>query len=168
MKLTTEQKQANKELRKQNRIAAKLLARITSERNQKPVKEMTISITWAKSRMWGYNPLANARVQYKDGTCSNFTAKCSGSGYDKESTVVAEIFNDTLRYKLWAISEDQSKADGDSEKRPYGVRITEDYRSFSGGIGMSCYPSIAEYIGGKLDHVASGETFDVWKYTDNQ
>jgi hypothetical protein len=169
MKITTEQKEANKETRKQARLADKLAARIASERNQKPVKEMTIAITWNKSRMWGNNPTAEAQVEYHDGTWGNFSAHCSGCGYDKESTVVAEIFNNTLKYKLWALTPDQvagENGSNDDGPAPYGLGRGGNYRSYAGGIGMSCYPRIAEYIGGKLDHVASGKTFDVWKYTD--
>ena len=70
-------------------------------KNSKDVKEIYIDILWKKSYMWGMNPHAIATVIYKDGSISrqeNFT--CSGCGYDKESTIIAQIFNTNLRYKL--------------------------------------------------------------------
>lgn len=36
----------------------------------------------------------------------------------------------------------------------------------AGGIGASCYDKISEYIGGTWEHVASGKSFDCYKYTD--
>ena len=42
--------------------------RIEAEKNQKPVKSITISITWVKSRAWGTNPNAEAFVCYHDKT----------------------------------------------------------------------------------------------------
>ena len=35
--------------------------------------------------------------------------------------------------------------------------------SFEGGVGVSCYYQILEYIGLKFTHVANGKTFDVYK-----
>ena len=169
MKLTQEQKDANKAKRKQKRETERLDAKIAGERNQKPVKEMVITIEWRKSRMWGNNPHAEAQISYQDGTWGSFSATASGCGYDKESTVVASLFNDTLKYKLWALPDDAMKGghgSNDDGKCPYGIKRYDSGRSFAGGIGMSCYPRIAEYIGGNLEHVASGKTFDVWKYTD--
>ena len=169
MKMTQEQKDANKTERKEKREAARLAAKIAGEKNQKPVKSMVITIEWRKSRTWGNNPHAEARVEYHDGTWGSFEARASGCGYDKESTVVASLFNDTLLYKLWQLTDEGVKGgngSNDSGKCPYGISRGENWRSFAGGIGMSCYPRIAEYIGGRLEHVADGKTFDVWKYTD--
>lgn len=163
--------------KEENRIAKELL-KIENEKNQKPVKSLTISIEWKKSRMWGHNPHATAMVSYHDGTYEHREGyKASGCGYDKASTVVAEIFNDFLNYKLWAIPLDilQNKERG---KTPYGIvahyesgkfntdGIDRNYRYYSGGIGMSCFPAISEYIGGKFETVANGNSFDVYKYVD--
>ena len=146
----------------ENRIAREV-KKIEAEKNQKPVKEIVISIEWVKSRTWGHNPNATAEVHFQDGTFSRKEGyRASGCGYDKESTVVAAIFDDFLKYKLW--ERDLTDA------APYGISSgntgSYEYRYFGGGIGMSCYPRIAEFIGGKMENVASGKTFDVWKYTD--
>lgn len=164
-----------KEIRKAQKKAikynyAKTLI-VEAEKNQRPVKSITISIEWRKSRMWGSNPHARVEVEYKKDSdeyghgrfeqADGFTA--SGYGYDKESTVVAKIFNMFLKYKLHQELTIMNK--------PYGVSVG-NFRGFpshyfEGGVGMSCYPRISEWIGGSLEHVASGKTFDVWKYTDN-
>lgn len=166
-----------KDKRKAERLAAKELARIDSERNQRPVKELTITIEWKKSRMWGANPHASASVRFHNGSYDSkdgYTA--SGCGYDKESTVIAAVFDDFLLYKLWSkVPDELTRAERDSQwkvegKAPYGIRAGSyegiDYRGYSGGIGTNCYYNISEYIGGKFERIASGKTFDVYRYTD--
>ena len=131
-----------------------------AERNQKPVKSVTISIEWRKSRTWGNNPHASARVEYIDGTWNSYDGyTASGCGYDKESTVIASALNDILRYKLWEIEDNAEMI----ASKPYGVRLSYDYNPhFEGGVGTSCYYRIAEWLGGTMKHTASGKTFDVY------
>lgn len=164
-RLTPEQKEANKSARQEARKQAKEAARIEAEKNQKEVAEITISIEWKKNRTWGHNPLAEAQVKFKDGSYATGSATCSGCGYDKESTVIADIFNNFLKYKLYRDINptDRSREDG----LPYGIYLNQ-YRHFSGGIGTDCYYAISEAIGGKFEKLASGKSFDVYKYTDNK
>jgi hypothetical protein len=159
MKLTAEQKEANKLARAEARAEARRIAKIEKEKNQKPVKEIRFSIEWKKSRMWGYNPHLVAECYHKDGTYTRVEAKASGCGYDKESQVIADAFNVLLKYKLYEHDE------VNEDKMPYGVRIGS-YKGYSGGIGVSCYYSICEFIGGKFEKVASGKTYDAYKYID--
>ncbi len=165
-RLTPEQKAANLEARRAAKKQAKETARVEAERNQKPVKSIKINIEWRKSRTWGYNPHLEAWIQYKDGSPSDYAqATCSGCGYDKESTVIADIFNQFLKYKLY-----QELPVSDSDRNnglPYGIYISQ-WRHYSGGIGTDCYYRIAETIGGKFEKLASGKTFDAYLYTDNQ
>lgn len=150
------------------------LQRIEQEKNQKPVKSITINIEWKKSRTWGSNPRCEAEVRYKDGDYSRspvYTA--SGCGYDKESTVIADVFNDYLKYKLYQkinlLQTKKVNANGEpNPKYPYGLREWEGKCYYEGGIGTSCYYRIAEFIGGKFEHISEGKTFDVYKYTDDQ
>jgi len=177
MKLTQEEKDARREARKEARRTEKEAQRIEAEKNQKPVDSLSITIEWKSSRTWGSNPHAEARVSFKDGTFERRTGyTASGCGYDKESTVIAEIFNDFLKYKLWGKTDEECKRsdrDWKAEGRaPYGISggtyQDHQYRSFSGGIGTDCYYRIAEFIGGKLKKIASGRTFDVYEYTDGK
>jgi len=162
MKLTNEQKEANKLARAEARKESKRLAKIETERNQNPVSEITFSIEWKKSRMWGYNPHLEAKAIHKDGRVTIFTSTASGCGYDKESQVIADAFNNLLKYKLHQLEEVEGI------KIPYGIYLQDHYKGFSGGIGVSCYYEIGEAIGGKFTKVASGKSFDAYKYTDNE
>jgi hypothetical protein len=166
MKLTAEQKQARFKQRKQE----KRLKEIEAEKNQPKIKSILINIEWKKNRTWGYNPNATVKIEYKEPTGEyggkyenpNIIYKCSGCGYDKESTVIADIFNDYLKYKLY----EKESENPEGKNIPYGI-YTGEYKYYSGGIGTNCYYRIAEYIGGKFEHISNGKTFDVFKYTDN-
>ena len=149
-------KEANKLARQEARKEDKRLAKIEAEKNQKPIKEITFSIEWSK----GGNPTMLARAYHVDGSTSCVRARAGGYGYCKESTVIAEAFNSLLKYKLYQIEN--------IDALPYGIYINRNnYTGYSGGIGVSCYYSIAELIGGKFEKLASGKSFDAYKLTLN-
>lgn len=165
----------------------KELEQIERHKNQREVASLTITIEWKKSAMWGWNPNASVEVEYKHADFTKGEAKfersdgykCSGCGYDKESTVIADIFNRYLRYKLYQKRELKSRINGEDVGHPYGVYyyngdIGEKYESgyigkpsYNGGVGTSCYYDIAKFIGGRFEKIAEGKTFGVFKYTDN-
>jgi hypothetical protein len=149
-------KEFEKLARQEARKEAKRLAKIEAEKNQKPVREITFSIEWSKS----FHPTLEARCLHTDGSTSYVKARAGGGGYCKESTVIAEAFNSLLKYKLYQIEN--------IEALPYGIYINRNqYTGYSGGIGVSCYYSISEMIGGKFEKLASGKTFDAYKFTMN-
>lgn len=133
------------------------------ERNQNPVDEIVINIEWRKSSTWGNCPRAEALVKYADGTYKTLDGyRASGCGYDKESTVIAEIFNDTLKYELWKKEGEEI----DIKSVPYGIRLSFDFSPYyEGGVGTSCYYRISDFIGGKFENISSGRTFDVYKFS---
>jgi hypothetical protein len=149
------------------RKRAALLRRIDREqqaqRDQKPVDRMVITVEWVKSTTWGMNPHASADIYYSDGSrsCDQITARCSGTGYDKLSTVVAEICNKTLAYLLWQPNT--------LVLRPYGIshyasdRDRPQSRYYECGVGLSCYTAAAmcAYLGGRFEHIANTARTDV-------
>lgn len=168
---TEEEKELRRKARSEARDAAKEQARIIDEKGQKLVKQIKITIEWKKSRTWGSNPACEAEVAFLDGSFQRSpTFRCSGCGYDKESTVIADVFNWYLKYKLWQLTPEQRKGGNGSNDKgnaPYGISLyRENYLNYSGGIGTSCYYGISEYIGGKFENISSGKTFDVYLYTD--
>ena len=124
------------------------------------IRSLEINIEWTRSKVWGFCPTASYCVTYKDGTgdYENRASHASGCGYDKESTVVAEICNKVLSGKLY--SKRRAKVN-----IPYGVTLSPYFPRFDGGVGMSCYYEIAKFLGGNLKHVASGKNFDKWEFT---
>ena len=177
-KMTSEEKRQRLEDRRAARKTEAEAARIEAEKSQRPVKRLTITIEWKKSRMWGNNPHAEAQVEYypikgEDTYDRRGGFTCSGCGYDKESTVVAEIFNHYMKYKLWQKTPEDVKKGLVRDGRNYDVYGISFYdngkhRYYAGGVGESCYRSICEFIGGKWEKIASGSTFDVYQYTDNE
>lgn len=141
-----------KEARKIARELAKFNAAQEAKKNQLPVSSMIINIEWSKAG----NPTASARVHHVDGSISNFTARAGGYGYCKESTVIADIFNQCLAYKLFSIDTEAQK--------PYGISFYNIKhgvtRYFAGGVGVSCYHEIVKFFGGTMIKSGWGKSFD--------
>jgi len=180
-KMTSEEKQQRLEDRRAARKLEAEQSRIQAEKSQRPVKFLTITIEWKKSRMWGNNPHAEAQVEYwpiagQDHFDRRGGFTCGGCGYNKESTVIAEIFNHYMKYKLWSLNINREKNNNGGNifeihknKIPYGISCHfENNPYFAGGVGESCYRDICEFVGGKWEKIASGSTFDVYQYTDNE
>jgi len=142
------------------RYLAKVNASHAEKATRQDCKEIRINIEWRKSRTWGYCPRAEYWARFVDGSTTYGVFSCSGCGYDKESTVVSDIFDACCSGMLWRKRNSKKKA-------PYGIRF--DWMPiFEGGVGMSCYYQIAKFIGGTLEHTASGKTFDAYKFTLNK
>lgn len=179
IKLTSEEKETRRKACEVAKETERELALIAAEKAQKPVESLIITIEWRKSRRWGNNPYAEAQVNFKDGTFERKDGyTCSGCGYDKESTVIAEIFNDFLKYKLYQKHHWEDNINREKTDHPYGVyyydgNVGEQHRSgyiskptYNGGVGTSCYYRIGKFVGGKFENVANGKTFDVYKYSE--
>ena len=158
MSLSIEQKAANKAQRDAIKAAKKMQSIIDAKKNQKPVKSIKINIEWSKQ----FHPTCEAWVNYEDGTGEVFKARAGGWGYCKESTVIAEIFNNCLVYKLYELNDQLIQL---GKNKPYGISLGHNYPYFAGGVGTSCYYTITEFLGGKFEKVASGKTFDAFKVT---
>jgi len=160
-RLTEEEKKARALARKVARKEAARMDRQLEEARRPPVKSLTITIEWKPSRIYGTTPHGTAEVRYHGGRYEMVDGfRTQGCGYDKTSTIAADMFNRFLIYKLWRKRPEDPK--------PYGVAVGVDYRYFEGGIGMTCFPAIAEYIGGKWEVIASGRSFDVFRYVDGE
>ena len=123
----------------------------------KKITRMTINVEWIKSRQWGFNPHLAALIILADGTAFRTKVyKCSGCGYDKESTVISMLFNEHLRDRL----KHRRKITA-----PYGVYLpSNDSAGYYGdGIGIDCYYRIVAWLGGKMTHAAAGKYFDVYE-----
>lgn len=122
------------------------------------VKTMHLDITWRKTRTWGYCPTCEYEVWMADGTYLHGKTHASGYGYDKHSTVVAEVFNICAKGMAWRKRNSKKKA-------PYGIahvgagadKSWNPY--FEGGIGITCYPAIVKFLGGTMES-REGRTWD--------
>ena len=119
------------------------------------ITEISISVDWVKSRIWGYNP--HAEIQTASGI---YTGTASGCGYDKESTAIAEALNESneiLKF-LYTLKEEGLRAGltDESTTDSSGVdnRAICGYGAgysvlpyFEGGVGVSCFWKILEKCG---------------------
>jgi hypothetical protein len=141
------------------------MSRLRAVENAPELESITISIEWKKSRMWGNNPNAEARVCTSEG-CEHYNSgSIGGCGYDKQSTAVAQSVNQSNSFlkALYLIKEKNvTKSNHDLFGYGAGYGILP---SLEGGVGVSCYPRIFEAIGFKFKTTASGKAFDVYTVT---
>lgn len=142
------------------------MSRLNTVQSSIEVKSITITIEWHKSQMCGNNAEATAEVRYRNGNYERFkSSRTSGCGYDKESTAVGEALtqiNGLL--KPMYILKNRKHNLKNHELFGYGSGYGL-LPYFEGGVGLSCYPRIIEKIKGKIKHISSGKTFDVYNIT---
>jgi hypothetical protein len=143
----------NKALDKQ---AASLLAYITALENATDFKGGSVSIEWKKSANWGANP--NCKFSNNSDYTNYFSGSISGCGYDKESTAMAQAFNqcDSL-VKLVLLGFENGIL---TKENAYGVSCEK--MPFQGGVGTNCFISSLKKLGWNMKKVGSGKTFDCW------
>ncbi|MGL5753602.1 MAG: hypothetical protein ACRCXT_23865 [Paraclostridium sp.] len=150
--------------KKKNRIK-KELQQIEDALNEPVLKEARIDINWKRSANWGMNPHLTVRfTDINDKTFNAGAYKCSGCGYDKKSTVFAEMMNSLF---LNMILENIDKII-ETENLPYGLSnyIERGFLpSFEGGAGMNCYYSILEFLGYELEQTTDLKDYDVFYIT---
>lgn len=153
--------------------------RILNEKAQKPVKTVWLEVEWKDNRTWGATAKGKAKVYHKDGTFAYYeTGVVSGCGYDKHSTVLAELLNYCMKGELWAVTAKKQAKNNEkmpsgyychksnkNGKYPYAFYLRDDYRAWEGGVGADCYPPAIEWLGGTMEHTANGKMYDAWKIT---
>lgn len=144
----------------------KKLAHLQAVEQAPDMVSVNISVEWKRSRMWGNNPRAAARVCYTDHSCNTFeSGSIGGCGYDKESTAIAEALNQSNSF-LKALY--QIKEHGATEKNHDIFGYGSGYGilpRLEGGVGVSCYPKIFKTIGFEWSNAGSGKAFDVYTVT---
>jgi len=126
------------------------------------IESVTVSVEWKPSRMWGNNPTAEGRFYGSDGFNSYKSGSISGCGFDKGSTAVADVLNQSnaLLKALYMVKEQNINTinrDLFGYGSGYGIKPY-----FEGGVGVSCYNAIFNKIGFNFNCTASGKRFDVY------
>lgn len=169
--------------RKQKQIEKNLLKelqQIDNIKNAKDFESITISIEWKKSKMWGNNPSAEAKINYTDNTRDIFkSGSIGGCGYDKESTAVANVINqcNSVLKLLYSVKNEvlEGKYNHETTEVLQGYEMPKNHSIFGygsgygilpsieGGVGVSCYDTIFNKISFKFNKIAWGNTFDVFE-----
>lgn len=124
------------------------------------VVRLRIHVQWKKSATWGRNPHAHYSCHFQDGTYQSGDETCGGCGYDKESTVIAHIFDSCVSGMLWRKTRKKSSL----KDKPYGVNMGW-FPNFEGGVGTNCYVRITEWLGGQWERVDYGKDYDSYEIT---
>jgi len=131
------------------------------KRAERPdVLRLRIHVQWKRSATWGRNPHAHYSCHFQDGTYTSGEETCSGCGYDKESTVIASIFDHCVSGMLWRKTRKKSSL----KNKPYGIYMGW-FPYFDGGIGTNCYITITKWLGGKWERVDYGKDYDSYEIT---
>jgi hypothetical protein len=118
--------------------------------NSDEVLEFSVSVEWISNRTWGANPKATIRVGFDTFKSSSI----SGCGYDKESTAIADAFNQSEKLR-GILYKNRDKISG---KYGYDKKLF----TLSGGVGSDCFWMIFKACGYDVKHVACGKMYDVW------
>lgn len=145
------------------------LSRVNAEneaRHNEPLPVyIEVEVSWSKNRTWGYNPTASVRWEDEQGHW-HYREKvggASGWGYDKHSSAVASALNECFKNLLYKARKKKLS------QAPYGLsHYTGSFPHFEGGVGMSCYPSVFEWLGYKMQHTVNADKFDLWTITSKR
>lgn len=89
------------EIKRQEKRRAELLARVENAEKAPDIKEVTVRVSWVRSRTWGANPHAEVSIIYTDGYADRLSGTASGCGYDKLSASITDaIENNPAILKL--------------------------------------------------------------------
>lgn len=152
-----------------NRLEAKTIKKIEGLQNEllfndnlQELTELTITVEWKKSSMWGSNPTAES---YVNGIGNISSGSIGGCGYDKCSTAVARVLNQVPQFRKLMFELKNKPSNINKKNRElfgygsgYGI-----LPNFEGGVGISCYDRIFNTIGYEFKTVSSGKSFDVYK-----
>ena len=124
-------------------------------------KYFNISVEWKRSATWGANP----RGEGYDYNGRYNSGSIGGCGYDKLSTAVANVLNQSAAL-LKALYLEREKDTESKLQAVYGYGSGYGILPrFEGGVGVSCYPSIFDKIGFTFRQTASGKSFDAFEVT---
>lgn len=128
--------------------------------HEKPLPvDIVITVTWNKNRFWGMNPTASVSWTDENGAfhSSENCGHASGCGYDKLTAAIAEALNANFKNLLYKNRRRNLK------NKPYGLcYYAGSFPQFEGGVGISCYPRIFDFLGYKWTETANGKTFNVF------
>lgn len=117
---------------------------------------IVIELKWHKN-IYGWCPRAYMRWCDTDDNWhyDDNAGYAGGYGYDKTSSAVAEALNKNCKNWLYSVRKKSTK------HKPYGIAYYKgSFPFFEGGVGISCYPPIMEWLGWKFNTVASSDTYD--------
>ena len=135
--------------------------------SDKKIKRIVVAIDWKKGSMQSNQCKAEIKVTYADYCTEIYESdRTGGCGYDKESTAIADAFNQInalLKELALKANEAIEKGEGYCEYIGYGCGYsTLPY--FEGGVGFSSQEKILNRLGYKMNHLHWTKKSDVYEF----
>lgn len=127
------------------------LDKIKSIKASQRINSARCEIDWVRNNTWGYCPKGCYRNGYKYQEFKSIT----GCGFDKLSTLTADMFNsdnNLIAFVMDYIEKHHINKDNIENKLGYGIRIYNGIPYFSHGVGVDCYKTILLKLGFKVQH----------------
>lgn len=110
-------------------------------------------IDWNRNATWGNCP----KGSYRNGHAFTDYRSVTGCGYDKLSTLTANMFNDDkylMSFILDYCEKHNITNDNIEERLGYGIRLSSvsGLPYFEGAVGVECHKSILKKLGFKVIH----------------
>lgn len=143
--------------KEQEKTHQKELKKINAILDQKPIKWGKCSIDWVKNRTWGNCP----KGEYCNGFKYQDYRSVTGCGYDKLSTLTANMFNEDfnlMSYIYKFVEKHYINAENIREKLGYGIRIYNGQPYFEGAVGVECHINILRKLGFEVQHFGTNRS----------
>lgn len=165
-------------LKEIDRETIKKQDKLLRARDADDIKNVSISIEWKRSTVWGYNPTATATIN----GIYQFTGTASGCGYDKRTAAVGAALNQSIIIlKMLYTAKEKALATMPAEKieaakagYASGCETNADFIHygagygvlpyFEGGVGMTSFRGVFEACGLKCTHSHETKTTDYYYF----
>ena len=141
----------------------KEISDLLTDESIQPFKRVELSAEWTKSRTWGYCPTAEGWINNKH----LGTARASGCGYDKLSSVYNTLMKNDKSFKKAVIIQ-ALKSKAQNKTLAYSVQYNEYgiYAWFSGR-GVEALRSILIWLGFKRENIKEleGKSYNYFEAT---
>lgn len=140
-----------------SKLFKRKLKRIEEIFNASDFKYSVCDIDWVRNSTWGYCP----RGTYRNGYEFKNYRSITGCGYDKLSTLTANMFNEDLSLmklvcnKLYIYNINKNNI---QDKLGYGIRISYGLPYFEGAVGVECHIRILKNLGLIAQHLDARES----------
>ena len=146
---------------------AQEIDRLNAIFNDKEIKRIVIATDWRRGSMQANQCKAEIKVTYADYCTEVFESeRTGGCGYDKESTAIADAFNQiNALLKELALKANEAIERGEvyCDYIGYGCGYsTLPY--FEGGVGFSSQEKILNSLGYKMNHLHWTKTSDIYEF----
>ena len=153
---------------KYNKSLEKDLEKLETIARAENIKSISVSVTWHKSRTWGYNPVAEIRIE-TDNRYYYETGTASGCGYDKKSAAVGSALNKIpAALKLLCDLKDVNAPENITEySNGKYIAYGAGYGAipyYEGGVGYNCFDNIFNIAGFKRVCFNETKTTDYYYY----